>query len=47
MAFLKQMNAMPHSMQPRYLSVMTVRNMTLKFQSDQENFSIAMAAAFY
>ena len=32
MQFLKQMGLMPHNMQPRYMTVMGVRNLIERFQ---------------
>ena len=47
MQFLKQMEILPHSMQPRYLNVMTVRNLCDKFQANIQNYSTGMMSSFF
>ena len=47
MQFLKQMGILAHSMQPRYLNVMTVRNLCDKFQANIHNYSTGVMSSFF
>lgn len=47
MQFLKQLGLLAHSMQPRYMTIMSVRNLIEKFQERPDTYGIGIASAFY
>lgn len=47
MQFLKQIGLLAHSMQPRYMTIMNVRNIIERFQERQDTYGAGMAVSFY